>query len=105
MFCYLPQLSQFLCVVCLQGDELSSNKDGESLLLHRKTRVLSFTKKLTPSDTSTQGGFSVPKRHAEESLPPLVSILTVIYLSNQQHQIILYSLNPLSCHFYSLNYT
>ncbi|XP_052306274.1 auxin response factor 2 isoform X2 [Populus trichocarpa] len=54
-----------------EGDELSSNKDGESLLLHRKTRVLSFTKKLTPSDTSTQGGFSVPKRHAEESLPPL----------------------------------
>ncbi|XP_057966281.1 auxin response factor 4-like isoform X2 [Malania oleifera] len=30
-----------------------------------------FTKILTPSDTSSHGGFSVPKRQADECLPPL----------------------------------
>ncbi|KAI5565271.1 hypothetical protein BDE02_14G113700 [Populus trichocarpa] len=54
-----------------EEDELSSNKDGKSLPLHRKTCVRSFTKKLTPSDTKTHGGFSVPKRHADQCLPPL----------------------------------
>ncbi|KAG8655478.1 hypothetical protein MANES_04G041700v8 [Manihot esculenta] len=33
--------------------------------------VRSFSKKLTASDTSTYGGLSVLKRHAEECLPPL----------------------------------
>ncbi|KAM7274647.1 hypothetical protein ACFE04_016513 [Oxalis oulophora] len=37
----------------------------------KETHLFSFTKKLTPSDTSTHGGFSVPKRHADECLPPL----------------------------------
>ncbi|XP_011033620.1 PREDICTED: auxin response factor 2-like isoform X2 [Populus euphratica] len=54
-----------------EEDELSSNKDGKSLPLHRKTCARSFTKKLTPSDTKTHGGFSVPKRHADQCLPPL----------------------------------
>ncbi|EPS63285.1 auxin response factor 2, partial [Genlisea aurea] len=34
-------------------------------------RVRSFCKTLTPSDTSTHGGFSVLKRHADECLPQL----------------------------------
>jgi auxin response factor len=34
--------------------------------------VHSFCKILTPSDTSTHGGFSVLRRHANECLPPLV---------------------------------
>ncbi|KAB5527477.1 hypothetical protein DKX38_021324 [Salix brachista] len=63
-----------------EDDELSSNKAGNSMPLHRKTCARSFTKKLTPSDTKTHGGFSVPKRHADQCLPPLVSIL-VIYLT------------------------
>ncbi|KAL3572450.1 hypothetical protein D5086_026354, partial [Populus alba] len=63
-----------------EEDELSSNKDGKSLPLLRKTCARSFTKKLTPSDTKTHGGFSVPKRHADQCLPPLVSIL-VVYLA------------------------
>ncbi|XAR61276.1 hypothetical protein NMG60_11034924 [Bertholletia excelsa] len=37
----------------------------------RKTSALSFTKKLTPSDTSTHGGLSVPKKCADECFPPL----------------------------------
>ncbi|KAG6384481.1 hypothetical protein SASPL_155700 [Salvia splendens] len=34
-------------------------------------RVYSFCKTLTASDTSTHGGFSVLRRHADECLPPL----------------------------------
>ncbi|CAK7348233.1 unnamed protein product [Dovyalis caffra] len=64
-----------------EEDELSSNKDGKSLSSHRKTCARFFTKKLTPSDTKTHGGFSVLKRHAEDCLPPLVGILTMIYLT------------------------
>jgi hypothetical protein len=35
-------------------------------------RIHSFCKTLTASDTSTHGGFSVLRRHADECLPPLV---------------------------------
>lgn len=36
-----------------------------------------FCKTLTASDTSTHGGFSVPRRAAEKIFPPLVSGLTI----------------------------
>ncbi|XP_057974830.1 auxin response factor 1-like [Malania oleifera] len=36
-----------------------------------RCRVHSFCKTLTASDTSTHGGFSVLRRHADECLPPL----------------------------------
>ncbi|BAF28351.1 auxin response factor 23 isoform 1 [Oryza sativa Japonica Group] len=38
---------------------------------HVRPRVHSFCKTLTASDTSTHGGFSVLRRHADECLPPL----------------------------------
>ncbi|XP_040379889.1 auxin response factor 1 isoform X2 [Oryza brachyantha] len=41
------------------------------LTAHRRPVVHSFCKILTPSDTSTHGGFSVLRRHANECLPPL----------------------------------
>lgn len=37
--------------------------------------VHSFCKTLTASDTSTHGGFSVLRRHADDCLPPLVLYL------------------------------
>lgn len=37
-----------------------------------KCTVHSFCKTLTASDTSTHGGFSVLRRHADDCLPPLV---------------------------------
>jgi len=37
--------------------------------------VHSFCKTLTASDTSTHGGFSVLRRHADECLPPLVGFI------------------------------
>lgn len=37
-----------------------------------KCTIHSFCKTLTASDTSTHGGFSVLRRHADDCLPPLV---------------------------------
>ena len=37
-----------------------------------------FCKTLTASDTSTHGGFSVPRRAAEDCFPPLVLTLSVL---------------------------
>lgn len=37
-----------------------------------------FCKTLTASDTSTHGGFSVPRRAAEDCFPPLVIILKLL---------------------------
>ncbi|PON57192.1 Auxin response factor [Parasponia andersonii] len=54
----------------LTEDELSS-EDEDILPMPQRTRVFSFSKTLTPSDTSTHGGFSVPKRHADECFPKL----------------------------------
>ncbi|KAL7200550.1 hypothetical protein ACSBR1_032470 [Camellia fascicularis] len=42
-----------------------------SQCLHQKINACSFRKRLTPSDQSTHGGFSVPKRYADECFPPL----------------------------------
>ena len=39
-----------------------------------KYNVHSFCKTLTASDTSTHGGFSVLRRHADDCLPPLVRL-------------------------------
>lgn len=37
-----------------------------------------FCKTLTASDTSTHGGFSVPRRAAEDCFPPLVIMVHLI---------------------------
>ncbi|TXG63531.1 hypothetical protein EZV62_010525 [Acer yangbiense] len=52
---------------------LPNTKQNEqsSSPLPPKTKLHSFSKKLTQSDTTTHGGFSVPKRLAEECLPQL----------------------------------
>ncbi|KAL0771789.1 hypothetical protein Bca101_036940 [Brassica carinata] len=42
-----------------------------------KCTVHSFCKTLTASDTSTHGGFSVLRRHADECLPPLVRVASI----------------------------
>ncbi|XP_020587709.1 auxin response factor 18-like isoform X2 [Phalaenopsis equestris] len=45
--------------------------EKEPLPPPRRPQVHSFCKTLTASDTSTHGGFSVLRRHADECLPPL----------------------------------
>ena len=50
-------------------------EDGDE---ERKSRMLHmFCKTLTASDTSTHGGFSVPRRAAEACFPTLVRSLDV----------------------------
>ncbi|KAI4301338.1 hypothetical protein L6164_034626 [Bauhinia variegata] len=51
-------------------DELSS-EDKDACRLPCRASFCSFSKKLTPSDTSAHGGFSIPRRHADECFPPL----------------------------------
>ncbi|XP_059625358.1 auxin response factor 23-like, partial [Cornus florida] len=64
----LPEVKSFVS----SPHEVSSPKKGTSLTLApRKRKSRSFSKRLTPSDTSTHGGFSVPKRNADECFPPL----------------------------------
>ncbi|XP_022869037.1 auxin response factor 2B-like [Olea europaea var. sylvestris] len=56
---------------------LVPQKDGESSQhrttpsIARESFIQSFSKKLTPSDTSTHGGLSVPRKCANECFPPL----------------------------------
>uniref|UniRef100_A0ACD5VUX2 Uncharacterized protein n=1 Tax=Avena sativa TaxID=4498 RepID=A0ACD5VUX2_AVESA len=51
----------------IEGEDDTEDGDGE-----RKTGMLHmFCKTLTASDTSTHGGFSVPRRAAEDCFPPL----------------------------------
>lgn len=45
----------------------------------KQNNVKMFCKTLTASDTSTHGGFSVPRRSAEDCLPSLVSALSLIF--------------------------
>ena len=61
---------------CQQDVELVEEQDLPPL--PARPRVHSFCKMLTASDTSTHGGFSVLKRHADECLPPLVRFLFLL---------------------------
>ncbi|XP_035548859.1 auxin response factor 4-like isoform X2 [Juglans regia] len=49
-----------------------SLEDENDVSLPQRTSLCSYVKKLTASDTSTHGGFSVPKRQAQECFPPLI---------------------------------
>ena len=46
-----------------------------------------FCKTLTASDTSTHGGFSVPRRAAEKVFPPLVCVPCVVAWVSSSDQI------------------
>lgn len=55
-----------------EHEELSVDEEGDGGSPTRSTPHM-FCKTLTASDTSTHGGFSVPRRAAEDCFPPLVS--------------------------------
>lgn len=65
----------FFVIMCrsCQQDENASEKENLPSPPPRP-HVHSFCKTLTASDTSTHGGFSVLRRHADECLPPLVRL-------------------------------
>ncbi|KAL6851944.1 hypothetical protein ACP4OV_020129 [Aristida adscensionis] len=54
-----------------EGDEEEEALPQAPPAANERLRVHSFCKTLTASDTSTHGGFSVLRRHADECLPPL----------------------------------
>lgn len=59
---------QNFCEGTEEGEDDMEGGDGE-----KKPRMAHmFCKTLTASDTSTHGGFSVPRRAAEDCFPPLV---------------------------------
>ncbi|RDX83025.1 Auxin response factor 7, partial [Mucuna pruriens] len=62
--------AQFILVPEPKQDDLGL-EDEANCQIPCKTTIHSFTKILTPSDTSTHGGFSIPKRHANECFRPL----------------------------------
>ncbi len=73
--CYFCEFKEYYyCFGYLQQDE-PSLEDENAQSLPQRTGVRSFIKTLTSSDTSTHGGFSVPKRHAADFFPNLVSVL------------------------------
>jgi len=53
-------------------DADGEEEDAEAVM--KSTTPHMFCKTLTASDTSTHGGFSVPRRAAEDCFPPLVTI-------------------------------
>ncbi|GER34830.1 auxin response factor [Striga asiatica] len=66
-------VSEQLAKLNLEGKESEneSSKDDENKTLSAKPTPHMFCKTLTASDTSTHGGFSVPRRAAEDCFPPL----------------------------------
>ncbi|XP_057472490.1 auxin response factor 24-like [Actinidia eriantha] len=61
----------FAHITLLPEQEGPSLEHGTSQSVPRKVNTCFFSKRLTPSDTSTHGGFSVPKRYADECFPSL----------------------------------
>ena len=66
-FCYVQQLEQKWREGG-RGVEYVEDDNG----VVKSTTPHMFCKSLTASDTSTHGGFSVPRRAAEDCFPPLV---------------------------------
>lgn len=64
-------LTSFISLYVDQQTEVTS--PDSPLPEPQRCNVHSFCKTLTASDTSTHGGFSVLRRHADDCLPPLVS--------------------------------
>nr|GFC17458.1 auxin response factor 3-like isoform X1 [Tanacetum cinerariifolium] len=54
-----------------EGVRGAENADDDNGVAEKSTTPHMFCKTLTASDTSTHGGFSVPRRAAEDCFPPL----------------------------------
>ena len=59
---------------------MTNDSEGEDFEGSEKTTTPHmFCKTLTASDTSTHGGFSVPRRAAEDCFPPLVFVISICF--------------------------
>ena len=68
---------------------IDSVQDKENMMLPDTTEPKKqpadyFCKTLTASDTSTHGGFSIPRRAAEKVFPPLVPFFPSLSISFQK---------------------
>lgn len=63
-----------------QQEEAGSDFENTSLARVLRNKPQLYHKILTLSDTSMHGGFSLPKRLADECLPPLVSVSLISLL-------------------------
>ena len=64
----------------MQQTDVAAEKASSASAASPRPAVRSFCKTLTASDTSTHGGFSVLRRHADECLPPLVCVLHPLWI-------------------------
>jgi len=55
-----------------EGEIEADGEEEDTEAMVKSTTPHMFCKTLTASDTSTHGGFSVPRRAAEDCFPPLV---------------------------------
>jgi hypothetical protein len=63
-----------------EQNEAAAEKASSGSPATPRPAVRSFCKTLTASDTSTHGGFSVLRRHADECLPLLVCVLHTLWI-------------------------
>jgi len=80
-----PRYSEILTCsrsVCsfMQQTDVATEKASSTSAVSPRPAVRSFCKTFTASDTSTHGGFSVLRRHADECLPPLVCVLHPLWI-------------------------
>lgn len=67
-----------------EGENDADGEEDDTEAIVKSTTPHMFCKTLTASDTSTHGGFSVPRRAAEDCFPPLVN------LNYMMHSILIY---------------
>lgn len=76
-FFFWPEFSSLLFrglkEVARRADD-GEGEDGDGMKQRFARMPHMFCKTLTASDTSTHGGFSVPRRAAEDCFPPLVGV-------------------------------
>jgi auxin response factor len=58
-----------------EGDIDADGEEEDVEVVAKSSTPHMFCKTLTASDTSTHGGFSVPRRAAEDCFPPLVIVV------------------------------
>lgn len=71
-FSFLDNVVVLMQLVEGKENENASVDEDENRVPPAKSTSHMFCKTLTASDTSTHGGFSVPRRAAEDCFPPLV---------------------------------
>lgn len=73
MICWYFSQSVAISLKGKEHEDLGVDEEGNGVNPGKSASHM-FCKTLTASDTSTHGGFSVPRRAAEDCFPPLVRL-------------------------------